>query len=51
MLCFSLWYLYHHPGDSHHQHRPENVNVEPEEVDEAHKGPHILRSKVEKVIK
>jgi hypothetical protein len=27
--------------------RPENLNVEPEEVDEDHKGPHILRSEVE----
>jgi hypothetical protein len=31
--------------------RPENLNVEPEEVDEDHKGPHILSSEVEKVIK
>jgi hypothetical protein len=32
--------------------RPENLNVEPEEeVDEDHKGLHILRSEVEKVIK
>jgi hypothetical protein len=32
--------------------RPENLNVEPEEVvDEDHKGPHILRSEVEKAIK
>jgi hypothetical protein len=30
--------------------RPENFNVEPE-VDEEHKGPHILRSEVEKAIK
>jgi hypothetical protein len=21
-VCFSLWYLYYHPADSHHQHRP-----------------------------
>jgi hypothetical protein len=21
-VCFSLWYLYYHPVDSHHQHRP-----------------------------
>jgi hypothetical protein len=32
--------------------RPKNLNVEPEEeVDEDHKGPHILRSEVEKAIK
>jgi hypothetical protein len=32
--------------------RPENLNVEPEEeVDEEHKGPHILRSEVETVMK
>jgi hypothetical protein len=32
--------------------RQENLNVEPEEeVDEDHKGPHILRSEVEKAIK
>jgi hypothetical protein len=30
---------------------PENLNVEPEEVDEDHKGPHILRSEVERAIK
>jgi hypothetical protein len=30
--------------------RPENLNVEPE-VDEDHKGPHILRSEAEKAIK
>jgi hypothetical protein len=21
-VCFSLWYLYYHPVDSHHHHRP-----------------------------
>jgi hypothetical protein len=21
-LCFSFWYIYYHPVDSHHQHRP-----------------------------
>jgi hypothetical protein len=31
--------------------RPENLNVEPKEVDEEHKGLHILRSEVEKVMK
>jgi hypothetical protein len=31
--------------------RPENLNVEPEAVNEDHKGPHILRSEVEKAIK
>jgi hypothetical protein len=31
--------------------RPENMNVEPEEVDEDLKGLHILRSEVEKAIK
>jgi hypothetical protein len=31
--------------------QPENLNVEPEEVDENHKGPYILRSEVEKAIK
>jgi hypothetical protein len=32
--------------------RPENLNVEPEEeVSADHKGPHILRSEVEKAIK
>jgi hypothetical protein len=31
--------------------QPENLNVDPEEVDEDHKGPHILCSEVEKVIK
>jgi hypothetical protein len=31
--------------------RPENRNVESEEVDEDHKGPHILLSVVEKAIK
>jgi hypothetical protein len=31
--------------------RPENLNVESEEVDEDHKGPHILLSVVEKAIK
>jgi hypothetical protein len=32
--------------------RPENLNVEPEEqVDKDHKGPHLLRSEVEKAIK
>jgi hypothetical protein len=31
--------------------RPENPNVEMEEVDKGHKGPHILRSEVEKAIK
>jgi hypothetical protein len=31
--------------------RPENMNMEPEEVDADHKGPHILRSEAEKVIK
>jgi hypothetical protein len=30
--------------------RPENLNVEPEVVDEYHKGPHILHSEVEKAI-
>jgi hypothetical protein len=28
--------------------QPENLNVEPEEIDEDHKGPHILRSEVER---
>jgi hypothetical protein len=31
--------------------RPENLNVELEEVDKDHKGPHILCSEVEKAIK
>jgi hypothetical protein len=31
--------------------RPENLNVEPEEVDEDHKGPRILRSDVKKAMK
>jgi hypothetical protein len=30
--------------------QPENLNVEPEEVDEDHKGPHILRSELEKAV-
>jgi hypothetical protein len=32
-------------------YRPENLKVEPEEVDEDHKGPYILLSEVEKAIK
>jgi hypothetical protein len=31
--------------------RPENLNVEPVEVDKDRKGPHILHSEVEKAIK
>jgi hypothetical protein len=31
--------------------RPEKLNMEPEEVEEDHKGPHIIRSEVEKAIK
>jgi hypothetical protein len=37
---------------SNPDNQPENLNVEPEEeIDEDHKGPHILRSEVEKAIK
>jgi hypothetical protein len=44
--ALKIWEIYDRAN------RPENLNVEPnEKVDEDHKGPHILRTEVEKVIK